>query len=255
MNASTEPLLVFDWKTPQGRGRALLGFVSASLLLHALCFYVFQIVYPSAVTLFPPPARVSLITNDSEEGRALLRWIEAEDPALASATQRPPEARARALPRIEHVPSYLNESPQLKQLPPQAIDLRAPTALPPGAVPIAQRTPSPKASIVRTTLSLSEELAGFGVPKLPDIIFAASTNEQPQDVRFRVAVNSRGQVQYAFPLNSSGDAALNEQARQLVALTRFPVRSTNESPVWGVATVHWGSDIARPAANETPSSP
>jgi len=59
----------------------LAAFLVLSLMAHALCFYVFQIVYPTPVALLPPPGRVTFITPDSEEGRTLLRWIDAEDPA------------------------------------------------------------------------------------------------------------------------------------------------------------------------------
>src|SRR5947199_3305410 len=111
MNASTssglvvEPLL-FSWEPPRRRRAAITAFVALSLVAHALCFYIFQIVYPPTVALLPPPARVTLITPASEEGRTLLRWIDAEDPALAFTTRRPQETNLRALPKAEHVPSY-----------------------------------------------------------------------------------------------------------------------------------------------------
>ena len=101
---ATEPLL-FSWDSPRRRRAAFLGFLALSLFAHAVCFYIFQVVYPPTVTLLPPPARVALITPASEEGRTLLRWIDAEDPAVAFTTHRPPEARLRALPKVEHVPS------------------------------------------------------------------------------------------------------------------------------------------------------
>ena len=56
-------------------------------MLHALCFYAFQIIYPPAVALLPPPGRVTVIAPNTQEERVLLRWLEAEDPALASTTQ------------------------------------------------------------------------------------------------------------------------------------------------------------------------
>src|SRR5207248_9842256 len=122
MNASTfsglvvEPLL-FSWVPPRRRRAAITAFLALSLIAHALCFYIFQIVYPTTVSLLPPPARVSVITSDSEEGRTLLRWVDAEDPALAFTTQRPVETRLRALPKVEHIPSYLAVEPSLKQFP------------------------------------------------------------------------------------------------------------------------------------------
>jgi hypothetical protein len=114
---ATESLL-FSWDSPRTKKAALLAFLAISLLAHAVCFYIFQVVYPPTVTLVPPPARVALITSASEEGRTLLRWIDAEDPAVAFTTHRPPEARLRALPKVEHVPSYHAMEPTLKELPP-----------------------------------------------------------------------------------------------------------------------------------------
>src|SRR5213082_4331670 len=137
MNASTfsglvvDPLL-FSWEPPRRRRAAITAFVALSLIAHALCFYIFQIVYPTTVSLLPPPARVSVISSDSEEGRTLLRWIDAEDPALAFTTQRPPEARLRALPKVEHIPSYLAVELALKQVPLPVVDLSIPSSQPPG---------------------------------------------------------------------------------------------------------------------------
>src|SRR5881227_2984414 len=119
---ATEPLL-FSWEPPRRRKVAITAFLALSLGGHALCFYIFQIVYPPTVALLPPPARVSLITPASEEGRTLLRWIDAEDPALAFTTQRPPEARLHALPKAEHLPSYSAIEPALKDIPSLEHDL------------------------------------------------------------------------------------------------------------------------------------
>ncbi len=134
MNASIagpgpEPLL-FSWEPPRRRQIAISTFLALSLIAHALCFYVFQIIYPTTVSLLPPPARVSVISSDSEEGRTLLRWIDAEDPALAFTTQRPPEARLRALPKVEHIPSYLAVDLAFKQVPLPVVDLHIPSSQP-----------------------------------------------------------------------------------------------------------------------------
>ena len=265
---TAEAPLLFNWDAPRSGQSTVLAFIAASLALHALCFYVFQIVYRPALVLLPPPARVSLITSDSEEGRTLLRWIEAEDPALASATLRPPEARGRALPRLQHVPSYTYEEPQLQEPPPLIVDLRPPSPQPPGPVPMQHRQVPSNATVMTTAVAFSEELRDFGVAAFPVTKFSAATNEQPESVRFRIAVSPRGEVRYCFPLNSSGDAALDEQARKHLALTRFTPGSTRtmeavvpaagETPAttersltWGIATIEWGNDVAHPPAKST----
>jgi hypothetical protein len=93
MNAASD--LVFGWEKPGSGKWTLTGFLFASLAVHAFGFYLFQIVYPPAVALLPPPGRVSLIAPNSDEERQLLRWIEAEDPALASTGGPPPGAPRR----------------------------------------------------------------------------------------------------------------------------------------------------------------
>ena len=258
MNAAVEAPLVFNWGPPRRRARALVVFIALSLLLHALCFYVFQIVYPPTVLLLPPPARVNFISSSSEEGRALLRQIDAEDPALTSATQRPPESKSRALPKLQHVPSYINRQAPLKELPPLLVDLRPPSAQPPAPAPMTNRETPSTAMTAATSVVFSEEIADLGAAKFPATKFTASTAEQPDNVRFRIAVNARGEVRYCFPINSSGDASLSAQARQHIALTRFPARSTlsNDSLTWGIATVQWGNDVAVPPARSTsPAAP
>ena len=257
---AADPLL-FSWDSPRRRKTMLAAFLVLSLLAHALCFYLFQIVYPTPVALLPPPARVTFIAPDSEEGRTLLRWIDAEDPAVAFTTHPAPGARLGALPRTEHLPSYSAVGPMLKELPMLKPDLRIPSSFPPGAVHLGSRKPVSTRGSARTYISFSKELDQFGAPSLPKSEFTASNEDTPEALRFRVAVNDLGEIRYCFPINSSGDPALDEQARLQVVRSRFPQnRQTSDKPdsvlVWGMATVQWGSDIARlqqtPAAAVTP---
>lgn len=257
--AAAEPLL-FSWELPRRRHVAITAFLGLSLIAHALCFYVFQIVYPTTVSLLPPPARVSVISSDSEEGRTLLRWIDAEDPALAFTTQRPPEARLRALPKVEHIPSYLAVEPALKQVPPPVVDLHIPSSQPPGAVPFVYRQIAPAIGLTPTSASFSKELDSFGAPTLPAPSFAVSNDETPETVRFRVAVSGMGEIRYCFPLNSSGDPALDEQVRRYLTLCRFSRGSVSgekldRSLTWGIATVEWGNDVARLRPSPTGTAP
>jgi hypothetical protein len=229
----------------------LSAFLVLSLMAHALCFYIFQIVYPTPVALLPPPARVTFVAPDSEEGRTLLRWIDAEDPAVAFTTHPVPGARLGALPRAEHVPSYSRVETILKELPPLKPDLRIPSSQPPGTVRSVFRKTASAAGVAKTYISFSKELGQFGTPILPQAGFATPTEETPETLRFRVAVNPLGEIRHCFAINSSGDPALDEQARLQILRSRFsqnrPIGIKPDSPlVWGVATIEWGSDIARP---------
>src|SRR5947208_12284446 len=258
LESVAEPLL-FNWDSPRGRKLAITVFLALSFVAHAACFYIFQIVYPPTVALLPPPARVTLITPDSEEGRTLLRWIDAEDPALAFTTRRPQETKLRAVSKAEHVPSYSAIEPTLKNIPPLERDLRIPSCQPPGAVHFARRKTAPPISVAKTSVSFSNELQAFGAPILPEPAFVASNEEMPETIRFRVAVSKLGEVRYCFPINSSGDPALDRTARVYIARCRFPQNTANAGKpdsflAWGTATIVWGNDIARPQPARAPTA-
>ncbi|MFL6500458.1 MAG: hypothetical protein ACJ8LL_07050 [Candidatus Udaeobacter sp.] len=253
--------LVFSWDSPRQRRTMLAALLVLSLMAHALCFYVFQIVYPAPVALLPPPGRVTFIASDSEEGRTLLRWIDAEDPAVAFTTHPAPGARLAALPKTEHLPSYSAVEPILKELPPLKPDLRIPSSQPPGAVHSITRTTASARGMLRTYISFSKELDEFETATVTQSGFLTSIEETPETLRFRVAVNDFGEIRYCFPINSSGDPALDEQARSQIVRSRLsPNKRSGAKPgsplVWGMATIQWGSDVARPqkapAASVTP---
>src|SRR5437867_4051732 len=165
--SAAEPL-IFSWDSPRGEKLAIAVFLAISLVAHAVCFYIFQLVYPPTV-------------------------------AVHFARQK--------------------------------------TALP--------------ITVAKTSVSFSNELEVFGVPILPEPAFVASNEEMPETIRFRVGVSKLGEIRYCFPVNSSGDSALDEQARLYVAHCRFSQNTANAGKAdsflaWGTATIVWGNDIARP---------
>lgn len=245
--------LLFRWERPRRRKVAIAGFLLASAALHAFCFYLFQVVYQPTISLLPPPAQVSVIAPTSDEARTFLNWLDAEDPALASQTQRPADARAFQLPRLAHVPSYIAVPPKLKELPPPPVVRSFPSSMPPGPVPITP-TANPPPLIAPTTLSFSDALRDLQVSH-PDLKFRASLREAPQNASFRVAVDSSGVVRYSFLEQSSGDPALDEQARRFLALCRFPDgkgKIANTGLTWARANFDFGTDLElSPAAAES----
>ena len=286
MSASATSLLLFNWEAPRRRNLAITGFLTASFAAHVACFYVFQIVYPPTVSLTPAPQRVSFITAKSEEGATLLRWVDAEDPALASTTRRPPEAKRYLFGKIQHIASYSENEPALKEPPPLTVDLRVPSAQPPGPASVRPSSKPTAIGVLPTKVTFSNGLERMGEPKFVPTSFKASTSEPPQNAQFRIAVDQPGAVVYCFALTSSGDAALDEQARQQLVLCRFPARpgesvqwrtrpvlpatpeptvkagsraegstSRVDSLVWGIATIEWGNDVATVNPKASPSAP
>jgi hypothetical protein len=255
--ATDDTTLLFEWAPPKGEKLLITLFLIGSLFLHALAFYMFRIIYPPTIAVLPPPARVNLIPGNSEEGQTLLRWIEAEDPALASATLRPPDSRLRALPKLAHLPSYIVQEPKLKDAPPWNLTPAAKDALPPGPVPVNRNSHPPSWPKVPTRASFSDELKPLGDPRLTPTQFTASTAETPESVRFRIGVSGSGEVRYCFRLSSSGDSALDEQARQWLVRSRFTNSNAPDAQTltWGIAMVEWGNDVTQAARAATPTTP
>src|SRR5438067_10674392 len=156
--------LIFSWAPPRRRARTLIVFLIASIILHAACFYIFQIVYPQTVALLPAPARLSLISPDDSESIAFLRWVDAEDPALATTTQRSPGNRAIDLPKLQHIPSYSTHEPKLKGLPPTTPDLSIPSSAAIGPVRIPTLSTAALAPPVahKTSVQFSESTDALG---------------------------------------------------------------------------------------------
>jgi hypothetical protein len=262
VSASTAESLVFNWAPPRRRWRALVIFLILSLLLHALCFYIFQIVYPPTVALMPPPARVTLISPDEPESLALLRWVEAEDPALATTTHRAPETKSFVLPPVQHRPFYTTHQPKLKALPPLAPDLSIPSSAAIGPVRLPQMKANASAPGLarKTTVLFGDLLPAWGDPIFADFKFHLTRPEAPANARFRLAIDERGAIRFCFLSESSGDPALDEQARNFLKLCRFKTAENASGPnptglFWTIATVLWGNDLASDSAASASPTP
>jgi hypothetical protein len=250
--AQPQGSLLFHWERPRRRKVAIVGFLLASASLHALCFYVFQVVYPPAIALLPPPAQVTVIAPTTPETRTFLNWLKAEDPALASQTQRPDDARAFQPPKLAHIPSYVAVQPALKELPPQHSTLAMPSAMPPAPVPVPPPANPPLPLAAPTTLLFAGSLRDLPFAH-PDFKFLASNREAPESARFLVAVDSLGIIRYSFLEQSCGDTALDEQARQYLALCRFqtkPGRRPHDALTWTNATFEFGTDLQLPPSTQ-----
>jgi TonB family protein len=103
-----------------------------------------------------------------------------------------------------------------------------------------------------TTVLLSAELETLGALQSPPMKFTATGRESMQAAQFRVAVDESGMVRHCFIERSSGDAALDEQARKYLTLSHFssrqPATKTANELVWGMADIQWGNDVIVPSA-------
>ena len=234
--------LVFRW--PERTASLLLpALFVLSVTVHAVAFYVFQVVYPPALVSAPPPAQVTLLTAATPEGAALLQWVQAQDPATVA---RPQEITPAELKEIPYSPAYatVHTLPLEVERPVEAIGFPAAHTLLDFSESKAATPESPRLA-VSSALSFSEVLAARDAASAPapQIIPKGSPNLRP--TVFLVGIGDRGEVRDCFLLDpnggdpSSGDHDVDKQAEALLREHSF---TRSETPLeWGFATFTWGA--------------
>lgn len=246
---TSAPHLDLTFATPEDSGFPYVLFfcVFGSLLAHAATFFLFQVVYPQRVTIPQPAPRVSLLTPSSAENIALLRRIEAEDPALV-ANDNP--TAPPGLASVRYQPSYL--SPRTAPLGPpveKAKAVRFPRAED-RLSPSDSSKPTPAAAETvptrNTSVIYADGLAGRPVLKNPPVAFSYHASSPAEPTVLLIGVSGEGKVTFSLVQHPSGDPALDELA---MAHLRNVAFEASAAPVtWGFATFSWGGDAYVPAS-------
>ena len=244
--------LVFRW--PERTASLLIpALLVLSVAVHALAFYIFQVVYPPAVASAPPPAQVTLLTADTPEGAALLRWVQAQDPAIAA---RPREITPAGLGEILYTPSYaaVHTLPLAMEPREEPIGFPAAHSLLDFSAPREAPLEEAPRRGVSSALSFSAALRARDAS--PDVPPAATPKNSPnlRPTVFLVGVGDRGEVRYCFLLDpnggdpSSGDHEMDKQAEALLRAHNF---THAETPLeWGFATFTWGAEAYAPQPSQ-----
>jgi hypothetical protein len=247
--ASGEPGLTFDWRSESGFPFILFWCVTISLLAHAATFFLFQIVYPQHVTIPQPAPHVSLLTPSSPENIALLRWIEAEDPALIANDNSvsPP-----ALAEVRYLPSFATphtaplgapvEKTPVVRFPPAIDRLSA------EARTVAPTLAAPSLGAV-TVVRFADGLDARALASSAPLKFPEHTAAPVHPTTLLIGVNAAGEVRCFFLQQSSGDQALDEIAADY--LRRIAFAPAGAEMMWGHASFAWGADAY--GAKKTPA--
>ena len=112
--------LVFAWENHAVGDWRCTGFLVASIVAPCPLLLPFQIIYPPAVALLPPPGRVTVIAPNTEEGRSF-----ALDRSRRSRARLDHSAAAgrkiAGNPTIQHAPSYLMRNLRLRSCRPHRL--------------------------------------------------------------------------------------------------------------------------------------
>ena len=241
--------LVFRW--PERTASLLIpGLFVLSVAIHTLAFYIFQVVYPPGVSSAPLPAQVTLLTADTPEGAALLRWVQAQDPATAA---RIPIITPAGLGDIPYTPSYAS----VHTLPLEVESAPKPIVFP-AAHSLLEFTEFKEAAfvsprrVVSSSLSFSEGLrVRDAATEAPPILTPKNTPNLKPTV-FLVGIGDRGEVRYCFLMDPSGgdpSSGDHDADKQAEALLRQHAFTHSETPLeWGFAIFTWGAEAYAPQA-------
>lgn len=259
-------MLVFHWPERSVSFVLPLLFVLA-VAVHAGAFYVFQAVYPPVASAMPPAAGVTLITASSPANRALLDWIDSQNPVRAPRLQETTPnglGLGLGLGEIAYVPSYASARTLPVAAEPDA-PARSEPAYPPAYDPLALLSPvsapreTPRAA-VRSSLRFSGPLrqrAPGGNGKDEPLAFSTRATGSLLPSVFLVGIGRQGEVGYVFLQSGSGNRALDEEAERLLARRVFTREEGAAGVEWGFATFAWGADVfaaSVPASEPTSAS-
>ena len=219
----------------------LLLFGVVSFLAHAATFFLFQVGYPSHVTIPLQTPQVWLLTGETPEQQALMGWIESEDPALIAASSHPVPA---GLFEVPYRPSYLTprtaprSMPEVKETPERApgpeLSSLLRSVLPPaaGSVQKVERAP--------TKILLSGGLAHRMLAARP--VLKTAVAGPLEDASLMLGVTREGEVRFAVLQRSSGDHATDAAALAQLAKARLQPAEAAPEIEWGFADIIWGDD-------------
>ena len=235
------PELVFAWEKPLRFRWAFFGLLVLSALVHVATFFLFQIVYPPRVTIPPPAPEVSLLLPTSPENRALLRRIEAEDPALIAATTATPPPGLLA---VQYHASYETVRTQPRTVAEENAVVQFPSPKDPLAIIRSGAQTARPATVaplpVPTRVTFSTALAARARESAQPWGFSPRATAPLEPATFLIGITDRGEVRYVFLQRTSGDPALDAQAA--AQLPHFDFAPAEIPIVWSFATVMWGDD-------------
>jgi hypothetical protein len=240
MNGTT-----FHWDVVRRFPTVLPGFILISLMVHAVAFFIFQVVYPPQETMAAPPPAITALDPQRPDHQALLRWIDTEDPTPGMTDGNSISDR---LLQIGYKPSYatlrtpplmLPDEPQGMQYPPARDPLaiiRSVEPNPPKPVAPAQGDP--------TRIIFSGELGRRPIAALPRLVITSKSSKELEPASFLVGADARGVVQYVMQQSSSGNATLDAEAANYLSKLKL---APGDQPIsWGHVTVQWGPDAYAP---------
>ncbi len=231
---------VFHWPARHSTSLSLPGFLLLALALHALSFYLFQVIYPPPVLLPLPAATIELLDPSRPADQEMVTWAETEDPALLSGHRRQARPGQAALLPLPYAPFYSKTEPALEPLPLQQEEAKMPSAIPAAPVGLERTSALPRqadASFQPVQIIGEQDLARRLPAQLPEFSLTENSRYNGEPVRVLVHILRTGQIDQVYAYGSSGD---EEFDRALITYLRsLKLAASSGDDTWEVVTFQY----------------
>lgn len=246
MSAPKRDATIFDWSGAHRSSWLLALFIFLSLFAHSAAFFFVHISSPER-QLIPKTAQpVQLLTRfgadgaPSPENEAMLRWIEAEDPAVVA---RITQVEPAGLLDVPYRPSFAVFRTQPRDIPAEPTVIQYPPArdsmsyiLDTDRKPPAQLPDAPETSTTIVFHGAFAARASSEIRVKPTI----TSSQSLRTVELLAGVTSAGEVPFCYVQTGSGSAEMDSEAVRMVSAVRLAPGGSQIS--WGTVVVRWGSD-------------
>lgn len=241
--------LAFDWKRGGRWSFRVPVLVFVSLFAHALCFYVFQVVYPASERFDPAPARITLLSPGDPRSREMLRAIEDRVVYLDASTRETVRETPMESYSVAFRPSFADFELELKTAPGAAVESPAadPFEFESAVLPeVAPAEPRDDPAAARRAPGSGEfqvipgdTLRDRAIVARGDWTWADARRAEleGQRVVLTVCVTPQGRLQHVLVnsgIESSLDAKIVAAARGIL----FAPADGGE-PLWGTLRIQW----------------
>ncbi len=219
---------IFHWVLTHRLRPSLLWLVPLSFLVHALGFYLFQVVYPPSISFSPPAATVTLDPIGEQSSPGSFNWLAGEDPALIASVNLSNPDVADLIGSTLYQPTFQAISTRTAELPPLIRQLETTLATHEMIRPLAVLDSyknidqeSTAAAEIMSRQASSRLLDGqlLLVKKVP-----SSFGSNPlQPVQLLVAVTPELLAESIFLMQTSGDSTVDSWLTDEITSKPLPV--------------------------------
>jgi hypothetical protein len=246
MSKPAEKPTTFDWSGRHRSSWTLALLIFGSLLVHSSAFFLIQIRTPERNVIPETAQPIQLLTpyapdgSPSEENAAVLRWLEAEDPAVVA---RVATVEPAGLLDVPFRPSFAVSRTRPRDVPQEPSTIQYPPARDSMQFILhADARPAPEVAATTGTKT-KVFFAGAVKARAPvdlEIKPSTTSGESLSSVELLIGIAASGTVKFCLVQSGSGAREMDAEAVRLVS--NIKLQPSEAALEWGTATVRWGID-------------